>query len=67
MGGWGWVAGLSGQGEDWVGMTSSNPNCSDLLSDIEIGGSFIDVWCFNASFAGNRVSSNFTSRCNRED
>ena len=43
-------------------MTKSTPDVSDSLSDEGIGGSFDDVWLFVASFAGNRVSLNFTSR-----
>ena len=43
-------------------MTISTPGCSDSLSDVEIGRSFDDVWLVVASFAGNRVSSNFTSQ-----
>ena len=74
MGGFGWVIaggfcdpcadwpGLGGLGEEWAGMTSSSPNSSESLSDIEIGGSFSDARLVVASFAGNRVSLNFTSR-----
>ena len=74
MGGFGWVIaagfcdpdadwpGLGGRGEGWVGVTSSNPDWSDLLSDSEIGRSFTDAWLLVASFAGNQVSSNFTPR-----
>ena len=69
MGGFGWVCffgvdwpGLGGHGEGWAGMTSSSPNVSDSLSDSEIGGAFMDAQCFFASFAGNKVSSNFTSQ-----
>ena len=74
MGGFGWEIttgfgdpgadwpGISGLGEGWVGVTSSNPDWSDSMSDPEIGRSFIDAWFVIASFAGNRVSSNFTSR-----
>ena len=54
--------GLGGLLEDWGGMTNSTPDVSDSLSDEGIGGSFNDVRYFVASFAGNRVSSNFTSR-----
>ena len=43
-------------------MTISTLELSDLLSDKEIGRSFDDVRLFVASFAGNRVSLNFTSR-----
>ena len=43
-------------------MTNSSPNSSDSLSDSEIGGSFDDARFLFASFAGNRVSLNFTSR-----
>ena len=53
--------GLGGLGEDWAGMTSSSPELSDSLSDSEIGRSFVDAQLVAASFAGNRVSSNFTS------
>ena len=42
-------------------MTISSPDVSDLLSDSEIGGSFVDAQFLIASFAGNRVSLNFTS------
>ena len=74
MGGFGWVIangfydpdadwpGLSGLGEEWAGMISSSPELSELLSDSEIGRSFIDAWLFVTSFAGNRVSLNFTSQ-----
>ena len=73
MGGFRWVCildldadrpGLGGLEGGWAGMTSSSPKLSDSLSDSEIGGSFEDVQ-FDivdfTSFAGNRVSSNFTS------
>ena len=50
-----------GLGEDWAGMTNSSPELSDSLSDSEIGGSYSDAQLVVASFAGNRVSSNFTS------
>ena len=53
--------GLGGLGEGWAGMTNSSPKVSHSLSDSEIGRSFVDVWLVVASFAGNRVSSNFTS------
>ena len=74
MGGFGWERtmgfgdpsanwpGLGGRGEGWVGVTSSSPDWSDSLSDSEIGRSFDYAWLLVASFAGNRVSSNFTSR-----
>ena len=74
MGGFGWVIangfcdpdadwpGLGGHGEEWAGMTNSSPDWSELLSDSEIGRSFADAWLFVISFAGNRVSLNFTSR-----
>ena len=70
MGGFGWVCffsgvdwpGLSGRGGGWAGMTNSSPDWSESLSDSEIGRSFFDAWFFFASFAGNRVSLNFTSR-----
>ena len=74
MGGFGWVCdwdpvglnadwpGLGGCGEDGAGMTSSSPDVSDSLSDSEIGGSSVDVRFFIASWAGNRVSLNFTSQ-----
>ena len=74
MGGFRWVItdgfcdpdadwpGMGGLGEEWAGMTSSSPNLSESLSDSEIGRSFIDAWLFVASFTGNRVSLNFTSR-----
>ena len=74
MGGFGWVftngfcdpcadwPGVGGRGDEWAGMTSSSPDVSDSLSDSEIGRSFFDAWLLVASFAGNRVSSNFTSR-----
>ena len=74
MGGLGWVfalgfgepdadwPGLGVHGVEWAGMTSSSPKLSDSFSDSEIGRSFEDAWLFVASFAGNRVSSNFTSR-----
>ena len=73
MGGFGWVIadgfcdpdadwpGFGGLGEEWAGMTSSSPHLSDSLSDSAIGGSFSDAWLVAASFAGNRVSLNFTS------
>ena len=73
MGGFGWVItdgfcdpcadwpGLGGLGEEWAGMTSSSPNWSESLSDSEISRSFVDAWHFGTSFAGNRVSLNFTS------
>ena len=54
--------GLGGHGEGWAGMTNPSPKVSDSLSDSEIGGSFIDAWLIVASFAGNRVSLNFTSQ-----
>ena len=53
---------MGGLGEGWCGMTNSTPKLSDSLSDREIGGTFDDVRFFDASFAGNRVSSNFTSQ-----
>ena len=61
MGGFGWVCilgdagwpGLGGLGGGWAGMTSSSPDWSELLSDSEIGGSFMDAWFFFASCAGN--------------
>ena len=74
MGGFGWERtagfgdpgadwpGLGGRGEGWAGMTSSSPESSGSLSDIEIGRSFEDAWCVIASFAGNQVSLNFTSQ-----
>ena len=74
MGGFGWVIldgfcdpdadwpGLNGLGEDWVGMTSSSPESSDSLSDVEIGRSFVDAWLLVTFFAGNSVSLNFTSQ-----
>ena len=74
MGGFRWVfadgfcdpdadwPGLGGRGEEWAGMTSSSPDASDSLSDSEIGRSFVDACLFVASFAGTRVSLNFTSR-----
>ena len=69
MGGFGWVLifgdadwpGLGGRGGGWAGMTSSSPDWSDSLSDSEIGGSFSDAWLVVTSFAGHRVSLNFTS------
>ena len=68
MGGFGWVCffgvdwpGLGGYGGRWAGMTNSSPDWSDSLSDSEIGGSFDDARFFFASFAGTRVSWNFTS------
>ena len=69
MGGFWWVCffggadwpGLGGRGGGWAGVTDSSPDSSDLLSDSEIGGSFTDAQFFFASFAGNRVSLNFTS------
>ena len=54
--------GMGGLREGWGGMTNSTSDVSDSLSDEGNGGSFNDVWPFVASFAGNRVSSNFTSR-----
>ena len=42
-------------------MTNSTPDVSDSLLDKGIGGSFNDVQLVVTSFAGNRVSSNFTS------
>ena len=74
MGGFGWVIanvfcdpdadwpGLYGLGEVWAGVTISSPDSSDSLSDSEIGRSFVDAWFLFASFAGNKVSLNFTSR-----
>ena len=73
MGGFGWVCfwDPDGLNADWpglgccegdgAGMTSSSPDVSDLLSDSEIGGSFFDAQFLFTSFAGNRVSLNFTS------
>ena len=69
MGGFGWVCffggadwpGVGGGGGGWAGVTNSSLESSDWLSDSEIGGSFPDAWFFFASFAGNRVSLNFTS------
>ena len=71
MGGFRWVCifgdadwpGLGGHGGGWAGMTNSSPDWSELLSDSEIGGSFCDARFLFASFAGNRVSLNFTSQC----
>ena len=69
MGGFGWVCffgvdwpGLGGLGGGWAGMTNSSPDWSESSSDSEIGGSFEDARFFFASYAGNRVSLNFTSR-----
>ena len=74
MGGFGWVIangfcdpdadwpGLGCLGVEWAGMTSSIPELSDSLSDSEIGRLFEDAWLLVASFAGNRVSLNFTSQ-----
>ena len=57
--------GLGGLVGGWARLTRSSPDESDLLSDSGIWWSFndarIDSVNFN-SFAGNRVSSNFTSR-----
>ena len=57
--------GLGGLVGGWAGMTSSNPELSDSLSDSEIGwpldGARFDFVNFT-SFTGNRVSSNFTSQ-----
>ena len=69
MGGFRWVCffgdadwpGLGGHGGGWAGVTNSSPNSSDSSSDGEIGRSFFDARLFFASFAGNRVSLNFTS------
>ena len=69
MGGFGLVCffsgadwpGRGGLGGDWAGMTRSSPDASDSLSDLEVGRSFCDAQSFFASFAGNRVSLNFTS------
>ena len=54
--------GLGGRGGGWAGVTNSSPDSSDSLSDSEIDGSFMDARFFFASFAGNRVSLNFTSQ-----
>ena len=74
MGGFGWErttgfgdpgadwSGLGGHGEESARVTSSSPDWSESLSDSEIGRSFKDAWLFVASFTGNQVSSNFTSR-----
>ena len=70
MGGFRWVCffggvdwpGLSDHGGGWAGMINSSPDWSESLSDSEIGRSFIDARFLFASFAGNRVSLNFTSQ-----
>ena len=74
MGGFGWVIivgfddpdadwpGLGGLIGGWAGMISSSPDSSESLFDSEIGRSFADAWSLVTSFAGNRVSSNFTSQ-----
>ena len=54
--------GLAGCGERWSGMTSSSSKLSDSLSDSEIGGLLGGTWFDVTSFAGNRVSLNFTSQ-----